>query len=263
MNSSKRMKVYLRVLFCLLSWSVILCQSSKAQENYTPDRPGIGNGSYVVAPGIFGLETGIQLSTAKSVNQFDIGQLLLRFGVFEKLEMRVLMNSYSTQHIDEADIVNSGFQDLGLATKLMLMESESKETRVSAIGKVSLPVGASAFTKYEVIPTLFLTADHSLTESFSMSSNVGYTFGVGDLSDNWLFTITPGFTFPNQKNLGVYAGYAGIYSGNKINEYYAEAGVTLVVNGGAYLDFNAGYEFENESLFIGIGFSQGFDRWVK
>ena len=263
MNSSNRMKSYSAVIFCMLGWFAISCQTLKAQENYVPDRPGIGKGSYVVEPGVFGLETGIQLSTAKSVNQFDIGQMLLRFGVFENLEMRVLMNSYSTQNFDETDIINSGFQDLGLATKFQFFESENKETRVSAIGKVSLPVGASAFTKYEVIPTLFLAGDQLLTENFSMSSNIGYTFGVGSSSDNWLFTLTPGFTFPNQKNLGVYAGYAGIYSGNKINEYYAEAGITLIVNEGAHLDLNAGYEFENESLFIGIGFSQGFDRWVK
>lgn len=257
------MQTYLGAIFCLFGWSVISGQTLKAQENYTPDRPGIGNGSYVVEPGVFGLETGIQLSTAKAVNQFDIGQMLLRFGVFENLEMRILMNSYSTQHFDETDSINSGFQDLGLATKFELFESESKETRLSAIGKVSLPVGASAFTRYEVIPTLFLAGDQLLTENLSMSSNIGYTFGVGSLSDKWLYTLTPGFTFPNQKNLGIYAGYAGIYSGNKINEYYAEAGVTLIVNKGAQLDLNAGYEFKNESLFIGIGFAQGFDQWVK
>ncbi|HET8866373.1 MAG TPA: transporter [Gracilimonas sp.] len=259
MNSTGKLTRFLFIIFCLINCSVLSGQTLKAQENYIADRPGIGNGSYVVEPGIFGLETGIQLSSGRSVNQFDIGQMLLRFGVSEKLEVRALINSYSTQRFDETGTVNSGFQDLGLATKFRLFESEGKETRVSAIGKVSLPLGASTFTKNEVIPTLFLVGDQSLTENVNLSSNIGYTFGVSSLSDNWLFTLTPGFTFPNQRNLGIYAGYAGIYNGNNINQYYAEAGVALIINAGAQLDLSAGYEFEQESLFIGIGFAQGFD----
>ncbi|MBO6585204.1 MAG: transporter [Gracilimonas sp.] len=229
-----------------------------AQENYTPDRPGIGNGSYVVEAGVFGLETGVQLSTGNAVNQFDIGQMLLRFGVMENLELRALLNSYSTQYFDRTDAVNSGFQDLGLAAKYKLYEAEDGQTRISTIGKISVPVGASAFTNDEIVPTLFLVGDQSLTNNLSISSNLGYTFGVGDLSDNWLFTLTPGFSFPNQQNLSAYAGYAGIYDGNNTNLHYAEAGLALVVNDGAQLDLNAGYEFERESFFIGIGFAQGF-----
>lgn len=237
---------------------VLTCNYTFAQENYTADRPGIGNGSYVVETGVFGLETGIQLSTGNAVNQFDIGQMLLRFGVIENFELRALLNSYSTQYFDQTDAVNSGFQDLGLAAKYKLFESEEGKTRISAIGKVSLPVGASSFTNDEIVPTLFGVLDQSVAENISFSSNLGYTFGVGDLDDNWLFTLTPGFSFPNQENLSFYAGYAGIYSSGNINEHYTEAGVALIVNDGAQLDLNAGYEIEQESLFIGIGFAQGF-----
>ncbi|WP_421772938.1 transporter [Gracilimonas sp.] len=243
---------HLITAFCF----VLISNHAIAQENYTPDRPGIGNGSYVVEAGVFGLETGVQLSTGNAVNQFDIGQMLLRFGIFEKLELRALLNSYSTQYFDQTDAVNSGFQDLGLAAKYNLYEAD--QTRISALGKISLPVGASAFTNDEIVPTLFLVGDQALTSNVSISSNLGYTFGVGDLSDNLLFTLTPGFSFPNQQNLSAYAGYAGIFYGNDINLHYAEAGLALVVNDGAQLDLNAGYEFEQESFFIGIGFAQGF-----
>lgn len=245
---------HLITAFCF----VLISNHAIAQENYTPDRPGIGNGSYVVEAGIFGLETGVQLSTGNAVNQFDIGQMLLRFGVMENLELRALLNSYSTQYFDQTDAVNSGFQDLGLAAKYKLYETEDGQTRISTIGKISVPVGASAFTNDEIVPTLFLAGDQSLTNNLSISSNLGYTFGVGDLSDNWLFTLTPGFSFPNQQNLSAYAGYAGIYDGNNVNLHYAEAGLALVVNDGAQLDLNAGYELEQESFFIGIGFAQGF-----
>ena len=238
--------------------SLLIINFSVAQDNYTADRPGIGNGSYVVESGVFGLETGVQLSTGNAVNQFDIGQMLLRFGLIENLEVRALLNSYSTQYFDQTDAVNSGFQDLGLATKFKLFESAEAQTRISLIGKLSLPVGASSFTNDEIVPTLFVAGDQYLSENLSLSSNIGYTFGVADLNDNWLFTLTPGFSLPNQDNLSFYTGYAGIYNGGNINEHYAEAGIALIVNDGAQLDINAGYEFEQESLFIGLGFAQGF-----
>jgi hypothetical protein len=229
-----------------------------AQENYTADRPGIGNGSYVVEPGVFGLETGVQLSTDDVVNQFDIGQMLLRFGLIEGLEVRALLNSFSTQYFDQTDAVNSGFQDLGLAAKVKLFESPTSGTRISSIAKLSVPVGASAFTANEIVPTLFVLADQSISDNLSVSGNAGYTFGVGDLNDSWLLSLTPGFAFPKQQNLSFYAGYAGIFSGGTINEHYAEVGLALIVNDGAQLDINAGYELEQEALFIGIGFAQGF-----
>jgi hypothetical protein len=228
-----------------------------AQENYTPDRPGIGNGSAVTEKGVFGLETGVLVTTSEFVNQFDIGQMLLRLGVFDGFEVRALLNSYTTQSFDRTNVERKGFNDIGLAAKYNFFTSDEGNTSVSALGKISFPVGSEAFTNNEIIPSLFVLADQSITEFVGVSSNLGYTPSVGDEEDNWLFTLTPSFTVPSQQNVGIYAGYAGIYSSGT-NQQYIEGGVTLTVNDGAQIDINSGYELESETFFIGVGFAQGF-----
>jgi len=150
-----------------------------------------------------------------------------------------------------------GFNDIGLAAKYNFFTSDEGNTSVSALGKISFPVGSEAFTNNEIIPSLFVLADQSITEFVGVSSNLGYTPSVGDEEDNWLFTLTPSFTVPSQQNVGIYAGYAGIYSSGT-NQQYIEGGVTLTVNDGAQIDINSGYELESETFFIGVGFAQGF-----
>ena len=249
------MKITHLIAACCL---LLITNYGHAQENYTPDRPGIGSGTYVTQPGVFGIETGVQLSANEFVNQFDIGQMLLRIGVIEKLELRALLNSYSTQSFEQSDVSNSGFQDVGLAAKYNILTSPESGSSVSALAKISLPVGASAFSNSEVVSTAFLLADQSVSDHFAVSVNTGYTFPVGSLDGNWLLTVTPSVSIPGAEHIGVYAGYAGINNPESTDQHYIEGGATITVNDGAQLDINAGYEMENESFFIGLGFAQGF-----
>lgn len=245
----------------LLTISLLLFIGMQAvfAQNYSPDRPGIGNGSSITPQNMLGLETGLEFSTSDFVDQFSVGQFLLRYGVSDDLEFRAFLGSYNSTDITliGSEITETGFSDMTVGAKYNLISGNDKPT-VSALANISLPVGSDTYTKDEVVPSLNILADHSLTEVWSISSNLGYTFGVGNLDDMWLFTLTPAVSFPANEGLGAYFGYAGMYYGDNANFHWLEGGLTLELERGAQLDINLGYETEEGVTFIGAGFAKGF-----
>jgi hypothetical protein len=251
LNKYNPMKKTLSVIL-LLFFGFNLVQA----QNYSPDRPGIGNGSFITPKGMLGLEAGIQFSNTDFNEQYDVGQLVLRYGISEKLEFRALLGSYTSvdQELLGGSNSYSGFQDMGLGFKYNLISNDGR-SNLSALAEVTLPVGSDEFTSDETIPSIGLLADHSLNESLSISSNLGYRFEVGNVDDSWLFTLTPGFVIT--ENMNGYFGYAGNYYGN-FEQHWVEGGITYGLESGTQLDLNIGYDTENEIAFIGIGFARGY-----
>lgn len=225
-------------------------------QNYSPDRPGIGNGSFITPEGMLGLEAGFQFSKTEFNEQYDIGQLVLRYGLSEKLELRALLNSYTSVDTEllGGSTSYSGFQDIGIGLKYNLVSGDGKPS-VSALAEFSLPVGSDEFTSDETVPSIGLLADYALNESISLSSNLGYSFNVGNVDDSWLFTVTPGFAISD--NVGGYFGYAGNYYGN-FEQHWIEGGFTFGLSNDIQLDANIGYDTENEITFLGTGIAKGF-----
>jgi hypothetical protein len=226
-------------------------------QSYTPDRPGIGNGYFITPDGVFGVEAGFNYLTTDFLDQVNIGQVLLRYGVAENLELRAGLGSYTSQEFSAGGFsqTSTGLQDMSIGAKYNFLSDEGKPN-ISGLASISLPVGDDAFSSDEVVPGLTILADHAIDETFSISSNLGYSFGVGNLDDSWLFTLTPGISIND--NVGAYVGYAGMYYGDGFNDNWIEGGLTYGLESGAQLDVNFGYETEAEVFFIGAGFAQGF-----
>lgn len=245
----------------LLSAVVILFTgfSLVQAQNFPPDRPGIGNSSFITPQNMLGVEAGLQYTTTEFSDQIDIGQVLVRYGIREKLEFRALFNSYSSTSFDGAGQSESGFQDMAAGLKFNFI-SGNGNPNVSGLLEFSLPVGSAVYTSNEVVPTIAVLVDHTLSETWAVSSNLGYNFAAGNLEDNWLFTLTPGFSIPTNEQISGYFGYAGRYFGNGFDQHWLEGGLTYALESGVQLDVNMGYETEAEVFFIGAGFAKGFSN---
>lgn len=244
-----------KILSVIIS-SLFLVTTIQAQD-YSPDRPGIGNGSFITPQNVFGVEAGLQYTTTEFTDQIDIGQVLLRYGVAEKLELRALINSYVSTTFDGPVESISGFQDMSLGIKYNFIEGNGN-TSVSGLAEFSFPVGSDEYSNDEVVPSIVILADQSVNEIWGVSSNFGYNFGPGNLDDNWFYTFTPSFLLPSNERIAGYFGYAGMYFGNSFNRHWVEGGFTYALESGAQLDVNLGYETEGEIFFIGAGFAKGF-----
>lgn len=247
---------HLFTVLCLL----LSANLTFAQGDYAPDRPGIGNGSSITPTNMLGLELGAQFSTNDFAQQFDIGQILLRYGLMDRLELRAALNSFSIQ---ERSLIGgtknvTGIQDAAVGFKYNVFHHPQNEANISLLGSLSLPTGSDDFTSNELVPFLSALSDFVLSNEMSLSSNVGYNFGYDSYTDFFLLTITPTFTLPKAKHSSFYAGYAGRFFGNDINQQFLEAGFTYSLVNAVQLDANMGFELKGETAFIGIGFAKGF-----
>ncbi len=244
-----------RYVICCFILILVIAGNVNAQESIVPDRPGIGNGTYVLSPQMTYLESGVEYYNLDPGSQYSFGQVLLRNGLTKGVELRVVLNSFVIQNI--ASTTDSGIPDPGMGVKVNLYNESSSKLRLSGLGSLSIPIGSEIYTSEEWVPTTTLLAEYSLSEFSSVTANVGYTFEVGRLPAAWNISITPGVTLLRYPQTGIFAGYAGVFS-DAGNQQFIEAGITHHLESYLQLDVNSGYDVKNEELFIGAGLALKF-----
>src|ERR1051326_7161955 len=129
-----------------------------------PDRPGIADGSKVIAPGQFQLETGLQFE--RHDVDFVFVPTLVRAGVLERLELRVEGNTV-THAAGE-----TGFSPISLGAKIALVQSDEGPT-LGVIIRGFPASGTSSFKSERFTADVRLAADIPLGGKFSLNPNAG------------------------------------------------------------------------------------------
>ena len=239
----------------VISLLVLIPLVTQAQNAIAPDRPGLGDGSYVVEPRVTYLESGVEYFNVNNLDQFSLGQIVFRHGLVQGVELRMLLNSFVVQSFPSTTL--TGVPDPGVGLKFNLLDKPGSDLRLSGLGTLSIPVGSSDFSSDEWIPSVALLGDFSISPYASISGNLGYTFEAGPFPHVWKVTLTPGFALPGDANLGIYGGYAGFYS-EGTDEHYVEAGLTKHVKPFLQLDINTGLDLESLGVFFGGGLALKF-----
>lgn len=228
--------------------------SLQAQDTFSPDRPGLGTGTYVIPPKTTYLESGFEYLQGETTEEFSFGQVLFRHGLTQGLEMRVQLNSfvYQTQPFDD----ETGVPDPGVGFKFNIVNKPWSSFSLSGLGSVTIPAGYSTFSDDKYHPSGTLLANYQVSELWSVTSNLSYTFGPHNTSDLWTVTLTPGFSIPDTQFSG-YFGYAAFIT-EITNEHFLEAGATKLVNPALQLDVNTGIDLNSGNAFAGVGVALRF-----
>lgn len=247
-----RVRTTLALLFIIVITPIA---SVHAQDVFSPDRPGLGNGTYVLSPKTTYLETGLEYYGSGSIDQFSFGQVLFRHGLTQGLEFRVLLNSFVIETRPFGSN-QTGVADPGLELKFNLYDDPNSSFTLSGLGSVSIPAGYSPYTDNKWHPGATLLANYQLSENWSVTSNLGYTFGPGNTEDIVTITVTPGFSIPNSDISG-YFGYAGFLA-DTASQHFFEAGVTKLLGQSVQIDINSGVDANSGDAFIGAGLALRF-----
>lgn len=224
--------------------------AAQAQTTFAPDRPGLGDGSYVLHPQVLYLELGIEYDHASVIDQFNFGQIMLRYGLVQNVELRVSLNSYV---VEDGPVSNeSGFTDPGLGLKFNLFNDPESPLVLSGLVSVSIPAGYSPFTDDNWVPSAALLADYQISNYWSINSNLGYSLNPGV----FMFTLTPGFAI-GESNYAGYFGYAAFLS-SVDDQQFIEGGITRLVGEYIQLDINGGVDVPSGDFFVGAGFAHQF-----
>ena len=226
-----------------------------AQSTISSDRPGLGSGSVVVAPGILQFELGGEYADdGEDADRISLGQALLRYGVADGFELQGLLGSFTV--LRASDVSAEGVQDVGLGAKVRLPAGDAWSW--SLLGSLLLPTGSPAFTADAVVPSVALLADLALAEGLGVAINVGSSGFATDAGDQVSLIVTPSMALPGDRPISLFAGYAGYFAAGDADLHFVEAGATWLRGSDLQLDLNGGVEVDTGVYFIGIGVAR---RW--
>lgn len=216
-----------------------------AQETITSDRPGIGSGSGVVAPGVFQVESGLGLGGGGASTSLSVGQALVRFGIWGS-ELEFFGNSYVLD-VDGSGGDDEGLQAAGLGAKVPVLRADA--VSLSVQGLAVLPSGSLSQRSDRWVFGLNALADFPVSERVAVNSNVGVLAGEGG-KPLWSANVTPSYAFDG--GVSGYAGWAGTFaSGDDVN--FAEAGLAFLAHRNLQFDLNGGWSPDTDVWFLGGG----------
>lgn len=224
-------------------------------QSITPDRPGIGSGATVLAPGVFNLESGVSVSGGTAVDAYSIGELLFRAGV-GGVELQIFANSFVVTRSDAIPALDEeGFADMGVGVKVPVARDVGDRMNLSVQGVLTAPTGSEAFSNDEWVAALNALADIGLSDRAGVSVNLGVTEGAGGSGETVSLIVTPGVALSDA--VGAYAGWAGFFAdGGDVN--FGEAGLTFLLDDDAQLDVNGGWALDADDWFFGAGIAVRF-----
>lgn len=220
-------------------------QTRPPSDVISSDRPGLGDGAHVLAPGVWQAELGATIHS-QGADDFLVGNSLLRVG-FSGAELRVFLPDAVLLHAGES--LRLG--DMGVGLKFPL--DFGGPWRWAGTGVLTLPTGARSLSADDPGAGASLIAERSLSSTVGLALNAGYGFLFDSPGDGTLSLLaTPSFAVPHHEGLSLYAGYA-LYVRPGDDAHYLEAGLAKLDGPDRQWDVNAGYDPGGHVWFLGVG----------
>jgi hypothetical protein len=166
-------------LLCTIGLAV----AGSAEEPLVTDRPDFTESSSAVGSGVVQLESG--LTYADFRGGFDITtfpEILARWGVHEKLELRFLLPTYAWESGSGSDA--SGFLSSGVGLKYQFAEGNGSGIiggmEAALIAMTTVPTGTADFASSDWQPFAVLSASWELSPDLGIGANLGIARPAGD-----------------------------------------------------------------------------------
>lgn len=243
-----------RVLFVLLlPW--LFGRSLHAQEDLVTDRPDFTESAAVVGPGRVQIEGGYTFTRAGDVDAHALGEILVRIGLGEILELRLAPNSYVW--IDGAEELE-GLEDPGLGLKWLIAESGA--SAAALLLGTSVPTGADELGADGWQPEATIALAHDFARA-SLGANLGWGWeeAGGERLHTALASVALGV--PLGARGGAFVEVYGLAAeGAGGEEAYADAGLTRLLSPDFQLDARVGAGLNGAAAdwFVGVGAAR---RW--
>lgn len=199
------------------------------------DRPGEGTPSTIISPKTIQLESGIIYNRSEKGFTSDH---LLRFGLTEKWEVRLLTNQ---------DLSNSSESTYGFSSKYNFLKGEDYTPSLTLIADSDFK-----FEDYSFI----LSSDKKLTENLGSSAGTGF---VKEDSENFYF-LSFGIDYSFTDRLAIFIEYYSYFNSKLSPEHGVDFGLTYLAAPRLQLDISVGSNPQNISneYYLSTGISYLF-----
>jgi len=234
-------------------------QSATDEDLINADRPGIADGSTVVGPKTFQIESGIQEEYRRSGDGREhtfFVPTLLRFGVDNHWEVRVEGNTFTrVTSFDSTSTTNqvSGFAPLSLGFKYHLYESKNEhQLSLGTIVRVFPTWGSEEFRTEHVTWDARLAADWNFAPGLklSLNPNIGVARSEDDqgrLFTAALFALTLNYTPTKKFNPFIDLGVQAPEVKNGPASAILDGGVAYIIGRNLQIDAEIGTRVHGES----------------
>ena len=221
------------------------------------DRPDFTESAVTVTRGRTQIEAGYTFTEIGDLEQHTVGELLVRIGWTEIVELRVGFNSWL--QVDGPGVDLTGTEDLSVGCKIRLSDplpAGSRLPQVAVLLATTLPTGSDEFGNSEAQPSATVALSWELSERTSIGSNVGYA-RLGEKGDRFgELSASVALGRELSERLG---GYVEVYALSRQeghgDDQTLNAGFTWALSDDSQLDFRAGTGLDSDSadFFVGAG----------
>ena len=237
-------------LFCILGSFTIQAQTEPIQC----DRPDQTETPSIVPKGMFQVETGFTFQKNDEIsNTNSLPSVLWKYGVNENFELRLITEFVAEKFNDEK---SSGFTPVLIGFKVKLCEEKGIIPKTSFIGHIGLPnIASSKYKSDFVAPEFRFTMQHTLSQKFSLSYNLGCEWDGMTPKTTFIYTLTTGYSI--NKKLGCYAELFGFAPEKDKTNHNFDGGFTYLINNNFMVDLSSGIGITENAPehYVAFGFS--------
>lgn len=245
-------------------WLVALAACAPHLEPLTPistDRPDHTESVMLVPVGMVQVEGGATTGTSGGVRTTSYGEVLVRAGVADRLELRLEPLTHTTMRARGGPAVG-GLDDIavGIKTPLIIADSAARAVPdVSLLLATSIPTGAHVLRADGAQPEAVLAAAWSLTGRLGLATNLTLQRGRGSGERYWERGASASAGIALSERAGSYVEWYAIRdSRDDAAVQVLNGGVTWRLSSDLQLDARAGRGTTNGLTFAGIGIAR---RW--
>jgi hypothetical protein len=203
-----------------------------------------GRPRFATGPGIvpsFQVEAGYEFTDDSATNQHTVGQLMLRFPVSSRLEVRARLGSLVLR--DVTGTTTQGFQDVAVSAKLQLLaagETGPLIPAVALLGATSLPTSNGPFGSDQIQPSVNLILGWPVGDRAQVLSNTIFRsrFGQDERFGEVAQGLYLGYDLPGP--VGTFVEVYGSRAEGRDASSSLGLGLTYLLNRDLQLDVHGG-----------------------
>ena len=230
------MKRVVFTVLMVLSFAVVHAQDVE----FTADRPGASTGPSTVAKGVIQWEQGVQYDGDGAKGVFTFSSTLLRYGLFEGVELRLSGDGFI---YDDVNRWRPAFSGVSLGTKIKCFDGKGGIPAVSVLANFSIPAtGTKGFVVENLAPSLYMLFENPLNDKLSLGYNVGVEWNGSSPSPMAFVALCLGYSVTD--DLGCFVESYN-YLGRAGNQFCADFGLNYMIARKVQLDVAANLDLCN------------------
>lgn len=250
-----------KLILTLLTFQVLLCATAQEKERIETDRPNESELADLVPKRYFQIESGVYgEKISASANEIIHPHTLLRYGIGERIELRLLTN-FSTlrEKMISSDKITTGLEPVSPGVKISLLKQKNIIPSTSLLLHAGIPSLASKdFKAKHLAPEIRVLMENSLSDNIELTYNAGLQWDGFEKDPTWLYTISPGFDIGDRFEAFIEAyGYFNKY---EAAQHTIDGGIEFFINKDFAVDICSGFGLNKSAsgFFITFGGSIRF-----